>query len=160
MWKHFNRISKKTYPTFPEESFQAKQVKHVFFEKKCKVFYFLELEKELIPNFASNNWQSCRDWKLRVEWNVLLQNSFSMISCFKYCFRSLKKISKIWLKFNGRVDKAAFYVSRTMLLGKTNFSQSSFVCSFFDFHGKDSDFRKRFLSWLLKKYPTCPEDRF
>ena len=71
-----------------------------------------------------------------------------------------EKNPKLWWKFYGRVDKAAFYVSRTMFLEKINFSRSSFVCSFFDFQGRNSDFRKRFFSWLLKKYSTCPDDQF
>ena len=70
-----------------------------------------------------------------------------------------KKFSKVWWKFYGRVAKAAFYVSRTMFLGKTILPRSSFFTFFFDFQENVSNFRKRFLSGLLKKYSVCPEDR-
>ena len=148
----------KKYPTCSEECFQV----NLFFSDKVRRFTNLgiwtEIESEFCNELLTNmSWMKITCW-------VELFNP----KVFFWWFHELNIVSgvykeknpKLWWKFYGRVDKAAFYVSRTRFLEKINFSRSSFVCSFFDFQGKYSDFRKRFLTCLLKKYSTCPEDQF
>ena len=105
-----------------------------FFRKNVKFYNSWNWRKKLIPKFASNNWQSCHGLKLRVEWNVLFQNSFF------YCFHGLnivsgvygKQLLKVWWKFYGRVAKASIYVSRTMFF----VAKFVFIYSVFDFQEK------------------------
>ena len=76
----------------------------------------------------SNVWQSCHNWTLRVEYNVLIETFVSEKNLFlNPCLQSLSaKFPQFGDKINGRNDKTAFYgsakVFRQNIFRKTHFS--------------------------------------
>ena len=113
----------------------------------------------MISNFASINWQSFHDWKLCVEWNVLIWNSF--FEGFKFQIKFLEFMRK---KFRGFDESSMAGLTKLHSpCPEQCFLESSFVAkfvfiySFFDFQEKNSDFRKRFLSGFLEKNSTSPD---
>ena len=123
--------------TFKSVSKCIRRVQRIFFRLKRLSFFFSR------NVWSSINIGSRKENDSEFSTKQLTKLSWLKITCwverftpkqFFWWFRVLKivsgvfeeKISKVWWKFNGRVAKAAFFVSRAMLFGKIVLSRSSF----------------------------------
>ena len=118
----------------------------------------LHFETKFFRKCVSIIRQSCHNWNLRVEWNVLIGNSFFhyfIFYIFIFCFRRLSKTIESLVNFLWHVCQTWFLrvqmnvFNRNVLFEKKPKRFLVFII-IFDFQGKSCDMWKRF-SLRLKK---------
>ena len=161
------RLWKKSFKRVSE---YIRRVQRIVFRLKRLSFFFFE---KLLKFYKS--WNSKRNWfrifhqttdKVVMTENYVLSGTLHsktlllMISCFKFCFRSLwEENFECLMKVQWHGCQSCFLRVQNNAFRKIIFAAKFVFYSIFGFHERDSDFQKRLLSGLLKKYSTCPEGR-